>query len=60
MGLTERNMVEHNYLILSARLTELEMTCLAYCQICNDCAADGECELQERAANIIAENTNKT
>ena len=43
-----------NYALLSQRLTEQEMVCLAYCQICNDCVADGECPLQERAADIIA------
>ena len=44
----------HDYLILSARLTKRELTCLEHCQQHSDCAADGECELQERAADIIA------
>ncbi len=45
---------------LSQQLTPEEMTCIEHCQQHSDCAADGECELQERAANIIAENTEKT
>lgn len=49
-----------DYTTLSTQLTPEEMTCLAYCQICSDCAADGECVLQERAANIIAESAEKT
>lgn len=54
MGLTERKrLMENEYVILSARLTPDEMVCLAHCRIF-DCAADGECELQERAADIIA------
>ena len=43
-----------NYVILSQQLTVQEMHCINYCQQHSDCAADGECELQERAANIIA------
>ena len=46
--------MEHDYAILSARLTADELKCLDYCQQHSDCAADGECELQERAADIIA------
>ena len=47
----------NEYVILSQRLTKQEMTCISYCQQHSDCAANGECELQERAANIIAENS---
>ncbi len=43
-----------NHIILSQRLTEQEMVCIKHCQQHSDCAADGECELQERAADIIA------
>ncbi len=52
--------MEQNYLILSTQLTPEEMACIEHCQQHSDCAADGECELQERAANIVAENAEKT
>ena len=42
------------YALLSARLTEQEMTCIEHCQVHSDCAADGECALQERVVDIIA------
>ena len=45
-----------NYVLLSQRLTEQEMTCIEHCQQYSDCAADGECELQERVADIVAES----
>ena len=48
--------MEQEYVILSARLTPAEMACLAHCRIF-DCAADGECELQERAADIVAKES---
>lgn len=47
----------NEYTILSQRLTEAELECIAHCQIHTDCAADGECELQERVADIIATET---
>lgn len=43
-----------DYTILSQRLTPDELKCLEHCQQHSDCAADGECELQERAVDIIA------
>lgn len=46
----------NEYAILSQRLTKQEMTCIEHCQIHSDCAADGECPLQKRVADIIAEN----
>ncbi len=46
-----------DYVILSQQLTVAEMHCISHCQQHSDCAVDGECELQERAANIIAENS---
>lgn len=42
------------YMALATRLTEQEMACIEHCQVHSDCAADGECALQERVANIIA------
>ncbi|KKL19864.1 hypothetical protein LCGC14_2461170 [marine sediment metagenome] len=45
-----------NHIILSQRLTKQELTCIEHCQQHSDCAADGECELQERVANIVTEN----
>ncbi len=44
----------NEYTTLSQRLTEQEMTCIEHCQTHTDCAADGECELQERVADISA------
>lgn len=49
-----------DFVILSTQLTAEEMTCIEHCQQHSDCVADGECELQERVANIIAENAEKT
>ena len=46
--------MEHDDLILSAQLTADELNCLDYCQTHSDCVMDGECELQEHAADIIA------
>ncbi|KKN21081.1 hypothetical protein LCGC14_0929070 [marine sediment metagenome] len=47
----------NEYAILSARLTEQEMTCIEHCQVHSDCAADGECPLQERVTDIIAKES---
>ena len=44
----------NEYALLSARLTPEEMICIEHCQVHSDCAADGECALQERVADIIA------
>ncbi|KKN19126.1 hypothetical protein LCGC14_0948820 [marine sediment metagenome] len=46
----------NEYALLSARLTKQELTCIEHCQQHSDCAADGECALQERVANIVTEN----
>ena len=59
MSLTERKLMK-DYAILSTQLTVQEMKCLNYCQQYSDCAADGECELQERAADIIATESEVT
>ena len=52
--------MEYDFVILSSRLTIAEMHCINYCRTHNDCAADGECELQERAADIIAAESEKS
>ena len=44
----------NEYVTLSQRLTKQEMTCIEHCQVHSDCATDGDCALQERAADIIA------
>ncbi len=44
----------NEYVILSQRLTKLEMGCIAHCQVHGDCSADGECGLQDKVADIIA------
>ena len=49
-----------DHITLSAQLTPEEMTCIEHCQQYSDCAADGECGLQERVVDIIAENAEKT
>ena len=49
----------NEYVLLLARLTEQEMICIEHCQTHSDCTVDGECVLQERVADIIAQQADE-
>lgn len=41
------------YLLLAERLSSEELTCISHCLVFDDCAADGDCELQDKANKIV-------
>lgn len=42
-----------DYRILAAKLSPSELTCISYCAVFDDCAADGDCELQDKVNKIL-------
>lgn len=44
-----------DYKLLAAKLSPEEITCISHCAVFDDCAADGDCELQKKVNKIIGE-----
>lgn len=39
--------------LLAAKLSPEELTCISHCAVFDDCAADGDCKLQDKVDNIL-------
>lgn len=44
-----------DYKVLAAKLSPEELTCISHCVVFNDCAADGDCDLQDKVNSILRE-----
>ncbi len=45
--------IGEKYLLLVSRLSQQELDCISHCTVFNDCGIDGNCEIQDKANNII-------
>lgn len=43
------------YHTLAAKLPPKELTCISHCVVFDDCAADGNCVLQDKVNSILKE-----
>ena len=44
-----------SFKLLSSKLSLEELTCISHCAVFSDCAADGDCELQNKVDKIVGE-----
>ena len=44
-----------SFKLLSSRLSPEELTCVSHCAVFDDCAADGDCALQNKVDKIVKE-----
>lgn len=44
-----------DYRTLATKLSPEELTCISHCAVFDDCAADGDCELQDKVNGILKE-----
>lgn len=44
-----------DFQILARKLLPEELVCISHCAVFADCAADGDCELQNKANSILKE-----